>query len=185
MAEFSEMIKTDYGITRKPITARNPQANSVLERIHQTLGNILRTYQIYSNPDLEEEDPWSGILSAAMFALRSTYHTTLQATPMQLVFGRDSMLNVKFEADWNLIKKRKQQEINRNNIRENSKRLPYQYQVGEKILITRGLKNKYGDNPYEGPYRVLSINENGTLRFRKGAVTDTIIIRNVHPYKDD
>ena len=101
MAEFSEMIKTDYGVTCKPITARNPQANSVLERIHQTLGNILRTYQVHSNPDLEEDDPWSGILAAAMFALQSTYHTTLQATPMQLVFGRDLMLNIKFEADWN------------------------------------------------------------------------------------
>jgi len=46
-----------------------------------------------------------------MFALRAAYHTTLQATPCQLVFGRDAMLNVKFEANWQLIKQRKQKRI--------------------------------------------------------------------------
>ena len=57
----------------------------MIERIHQTLGNIIRTFDL---DELDEEDPWSGILAAAMFALRATFHTTLQATPMQLVFGR-------------------------------------------------------------------------------------------------
>jgi len=32
-----------------------------------------------------------------MFALRATYHGTLQTTPCQLVFGRDAILNVKCE----------------------------------------------------------------------------------------
>ena len=30
---------------------------------------------------------------------KSTYHTTLQASPMQLVFGRDAILNIKHVAD--------------------------------------------------------------------------------------
>ena len=90
MAEFAEMVSNDYGIERRPITTRNPQANAVIERIHQTLGNIIRVYD-YEN--LDEKDLWTGLLSAAMFALRATYHTTLQATPMQLVFGRDAILN--------------------------------------------------------------------------------------------
>ena len=44
------------------------------------------------------------------------------------------------------------------------------------------MKNKYVENPYEGLYGILSVNDNGTIRFKKGAVTDTINIRNVHPY---
>ena len=36
---------------------------------------------------MDADDPWSGILSAV--AVRSIFHTTLQATPGQLVFGRD------------------------------------------------------------------------------------------------
>ena len=34
LAEFREMIINDYGITVKPITSRNPQANAILERVH-------------------------------------------------------------------------------------------------------------------------------------------------------
>jgi len=59
-----------------------------------------------------------------MFALRATYHGTLQATPCQLVFGRDAMLNVKFETNCQLIKQRKQRRIHENNVRGNNKRNP-------------------------------------------------------------
>ena len=46
MAEFKEMVQKDYGVRTKMITARNPQANAVLERIHQTIGNMLRTFEL-------------------------------------------------------------------------------------------------------------------------------------------
>ena len=108
MAEFSTMIQKDFGITKKTITARNPQANSIIERAHQTLGNIIRTINVNA---LDEEDPWSGILAATIFAMRATYHTTLQATPAHLVFGRDEILYVKFIANWQAIREQKQKLI--------------------------------------------------------------------------
>ena len=45
------------------------------------------------NNYLDGDEPWSGILAVADFSVRSTYHTTLQATPGQLVFGRDMILS--------------------------------------------------------------------------------------------
>ena len=66
---------------------RNPQANAILERIHQTIGNIIQTFELYDNDELDEEDPFAGVLAATIFAMRATYHTTTQATPSQLVFG--------------------------------------------------------------------------------------------------
>ena len=30
-----EMLQQDYGMTKKPITKRNPQANAIIEHIHQ------------------------------------------------------------------------------------------------------------------------------------------------------
>jgi transposase InsO family protein len=33
------MIKEDYGVKAKPITVRNPQANAIVERVHQVIGN--------------------------------------------------------------------------------------------------------------------------------------------------
>ena len=103
--DFRDMMVHDYGIKRKVISTRNPQANAIVERAHQTLGNLIRSFEIQDDPYVDEDDPWSGILSAAAFALRSTYHTTLQATPGQLVFGRDMVLNVQYQADWTAIKK--------------------------------------------------------------------------------
>eukprot|EP00957_Ditylum_brightwellii_P064400 4887954-Ditylum_brightwellii.AAC.1 len=41
MADFSEMILKDYGLKKRPITVRNHQANSIIERIHQTTGNMI------------------------------------------------------------------------------------------------------------------------------------------------
>jgi hypothetical protein len=38
-------------------------------------------------------------------AIRSTYHTTLQETPCQLVFGRDMIHNISFRGNWDQIKK--------------------------------------------------------------------------------
>ena len=74
MGEFARMCREDYGVKRKPITTRNPQANAILERIHQTIGNMIRTVQVQNSTD---KDPWAGVLSAIAFATRATYHTTL------------------------------------------------------------------------------------------------------------
>ena len=37
LAKFREMIINDYGITVKPITSKNPQANVILEKVHQII----------------------------------------------------------------------------------------------------------------------------------------------------
>eukprot|EP00957_Ditylum_brightwellii_P156363 11901244-Ditylum_brightwellii.AAC.1 len=94
--------KDEYGIRRKPITTTNPQANSIVERSHQTIGNLLCTFEPGS-ANLDPKDPWSGILSTIMFALWSTIHTTHKATPMQLVFGKGAMLNITHVANWQFI----------------------------------------------------------------------------------
>eukprot|EP00957_Ditylum_brightwellii_P158783 12086252-Ditylum_brightwellii.AAC.1 len=107
MKDFITLIWDDYGIKCKPITTRNPQANSIVERAHQTIGNLLCTFKP-SSAKLDPKDPWSGILSAIMFALQSTIHTTCNTTPMQLVFGRDAMLNITHLANWHFIQKRQQ-----------------------------------------------------------------------------
>ena len=134
MAEFTATCVQEYGLVNKPITARNPQANSIIERVHQTLGNIIRTMELYDQ-ELDKDDPFGGILAATMFAVRSTYNTTTQATAMQLVFGRDGVFNIPFKANWDIIRQRKQQIINKNNEKENKKRKPHQYKVKDLILI--------------------------------------------------
>ena len=181
MAEVVSLLRDDYDITRKLITTRNPQANAILERAHQTIGNIIRTFQL-SKAELNMENPWEGILSAVIFAMRSTVHTTLGATPMQLVFGRDAILNLSHEANWQLIKIRKQELIKKNNERENNKRVAHTYKPGELVLIKNERKSKYANDAYQGPWTVTTVNDNGTVNIQKGIVNDQVNIRNVHPY---
>ena len=61
-------------------------ANSILERVHQVLGNMLRTKNLQEY-DFDDMDPWSELLGSLAWAIHSTHHTTLQATLGQLVFG--------------------------------------------------------------------------------------------------
>ena len=48
---------------------------------------------------LDDEKNWEGVLASTMFAVRATAHNTTQHTPAQLVFGRDSILNTRHEAN--------------------------------------------------------------------------------------
>jgi hypothetical protein len=119
---------------------------------------------------------------AVVFALCSTYHTTLRAMPGQLVFGRDMILNVQHLTDWRVIKKHKQQLIHKNNQLENSKQIPYQYQIGDYVMLENHRANKY-QQPYSGPYHIQQVNTNGTVHLKMGAVTDTVNICSIHPFK--
>ena len=91
-ATLREMIINDYGIRVKSITSRNPQANVILERVYQTIGNILHTFKV-QNMVLDDKNPWDGTLASTMFAARAMVHTNIQYTPVQLLFGHNSIRN--------------------------------------------------------------------------------------------
>ena len=122
-------------------------------------------------------------MTAVAFAVRATVNTTTQATPMQLVFGRDAILNIQHRADWKYIQDRKQKLIKINNQRENSKRRPYTYSVGEQVLVKTDQRTKYGTSSYLGPYTIVQVNDNGTVRIQQGSTTDTFNIRMITPYR--
>ena len=62
------LIENEYVIKTKPYSPGNPQANTIIERIHQVLGSLVRTYnlqEIY----VYDSDPWMGILAPESFAV--------------------------------------------------------------------------------------------------------------------
>ena len=95
------------------------------------------------------------------------------------------MLNISFQADWNYIKERKQKRILQNNKQENAKRKPYNYGIGEKVMIILDPNRKHGVDHYAGPYTVTQVNNNGTIKLSKttanGAVYETWNIHNLEP----
>ena len=74
-------------------------SNAILERIHEVLGNLVQTCNI-TEIYVDKDDPWSGILAAASFAIISTTNRLKGYSPFQLVFGRDMILPIKLTVDW-------------------------------------------------------------------------------------
>jgi hypothetical protein len=123
------------------------------------------------------------MLAATMFAVRATHHTTLQASPMQLVFGRDAILNIKYVSNWEHIRQRKQTRINENNKRENKSRRAHAYSLGDRILV-KARKNSKHKLEYDGPCEITQVNDNGTVRFQKGIVNGATSIRRIKPFHE-
>ena len=62
-------------------------------------------------------------------------HTTMQYTLSQLIFGRDAILNINQEANWELVKQCTQVLINKGNQKENAiDNLMCTALTGDKIL---------------------------------------------------
>ena len=79
----------------------------------------------------------------------------MDATPSQLVFGRDAILNTQFKADWHYIKNKKQSIVHKNNQRENAGCIPHKYKPGDKVLFYTKPTSKYGHDPWEGPCTII------------------------------
>ena len=92
-------------------------------------------------------------------------------------------MNIRHQADWRFIKDRKDRMIQYNNQRENAHRIPHKYREGELVLIKTDQRLKYGSYSYLGPYPIVQVNNNGTVKVREENVTDVYNIRNIVPYK--
>jgi hypothetical protein len=82
----SNIMRYVWGIKRKPTSVKNPQANAILERIHGVLRNMLRTSKLDMADSVKPSDI-DVFLSDAAWAVRSTYHTVLKASPGAAIFG--------------------------------------------------------------------------------------------------
>jgi hypothetical protein len=86
----------------------------------------------------------------------------MQATPCQLVFGRDLIQYNALRSNWDQIQRRKQEIINMSIQKEDNSRIPYEYKVGEQVLLeTTEILWKLS-TPRTGPYPVKNVYKNGT-----------------------
>jgi len=185
-ASFATLCK-QYGITRKPTTSKNPQANAVLERIHGVFSDMMRTSGI-NNTEQIDAQLIDEFVTAAAFAIRSTYHTVLQATPGAAVFGRDMLHDIPFMADWFEIGRRRQELVNKSNARENKRRVPHDYQPGDRVLLIKATDGSHlpkAEDKNEGPYQVTHTYTNGTVRIQRGSVNERLNIRRLTPYFEE
>jgi len=81
-----ETLCDSYGIKRKPTTIKNPQANAICERVHQVLGTMMRTAELDMADSVYPADI-DTFIDNAVWAICSTYHTVLKASPGAAIFG--------------------------------------------------------------------------------------------------
>ena len=107
------------GVKEKTSLPWNPQSNSILERIHQVLGDCLTTFELDElDINEDEEDSVEEYLTMASYAIQCAFHKTHGYSPGQLVFGRDMFMPIEATIDWNSIKQRKQEAIRKSNERK-------------------------------------------------------------------
>jgi hypothetical protein len=87
------------------------------------INNMLRSFDLensHENLEEQEDNLFDYFLQSTAWlpCYEKHNHKTLQATPCQLVFGRDMIHNIDFRANWDRIQKRKQDIINESNQKE-------------------------------------------------------------------
>ncbi|ORD99344.1 hypothetical protein A0H76_1004 [Hepatospora eriocheir] len=141
-------------IKLKFITTYNPSSNGICDRVHSTLGNIIR---------IRRSEKLDVLLSEAADMLRSTFHSGVGMSPMKLVFSREkfTIIDNVLKGNKNLTKSiensAKQAEKNKEEINKN--RIDIKYNFGDLILIINENCSKL-DERFRGPFEVLEVYEN-------------------------
>ncbi len=120
------------------------------------------------------------------WAIRSTYHTVLKASPGSAIFGWDMLFDILFVVDWRKIGEWRQSLPNRGNQQENAKQIDYNYKVGDKVLvINKGTLRKAESAYGKEPWTITTVHTNETIRIQCGTKTEWLSIQRVEPFTDD
>ena len=91
------------GIKSSPATSHNPQGNSVIEAVHKSVGQVLRTLVHLHNPQLvaQADQLSKDALATAMHVTRcASYQALHNMTPGSLALRCDMMFDIPFLTDF-------------------------------------------------------------------------------------
>ncbi len=127
-----------------------------------------RTSEIATAKSVEPADIDTFIDNAA-WAICSSYHTVLKASPGAAIFGRNMLFDIPFIADRKQIGEFRQRTTDRSNARENKTRVDFNYKVGDKILQSRVHLEKRtmdnNDSTYKWNYQDSTWNQIGKNKY--------------------
>ena len=94
---FQELLE-NYGILAVLTTVKNTRSNSFVERLHLSMGYMLRTSQFFIGECWMDEQ--KRVLQSVVWTIRSTINSTTNHTPGQLAFDRDMVMQTNVLVDW-------------------------------------------------------------------------------------
>ncbi len=125
-------------------------------------------------------------LDNATWAICSTYHTVLKASPGAAIFGQDMLFDIPFMADWRKIGEQRQSLTNCGNQQKNAKQIDNNYKVGNKVpVINKGILRKAESAHDKEPWTITTIHTNGTIRIQRKTKMEGLSIQRVEPFTDE
>jgi len=168
--EFQQLL-ADFGIKDVPTTSRNPASNGICERMHQTVGNVIRTLVHENKPRTLKHAQIiiDQALATASHAVRTNVNQATGYSPGALAFHRDMLLNVPLVVDLMAVRDRRQARVDRDLLRANARRSAFDYKAGDKVLKQLHAPAKLGAR-WEGPFPIQRVHVNGnvTIALRPG-----------------
>ena len=186
--EFQDLLKY-HGIKDVTTTVKNPQANSVIERVHLTIGAMLRAMLIEAQRQravlltTDVPDFITTALKSCKHAINAALHSTNRASPGAFVFNRDMMLPIQCFTSWEAVRFLKKKTSLRNLFHENSRRRHFDWQPGQQVLVSDLDKNKLQPKA-SGPYVIDKVHTNGTVTLKKGNLRHKMNIRRLKLYRE-
>jgi len=167
--------------------SQNLQANSICERMHQSVRNILRTLLHGDPPEnvSKANNMVDEVLSIAQHAMGTSVHTTLGSSPGALVFSQNMFLNVPLSSVWHAITQKREHLVNYRLMKQNTQRRMYDYAPNQKVLKKVHDPTKLGIWT-SGPYNIKKVHVNGTVTMELcPGISARINIRRTIPYREN
>ena len=183
--DFQQFLR-DARMKSVPCNPRTPTSNGLLEATHKAIGIVVRTLAAEHSPRslVEANNLIRRALATAMHASRCASNESLGGySPGSLAFGRDMILNIPLVADIITLQQFRQARIDERVLRANSKRIPHDYAVGEKVYVQKAFGPGDKAKPVcAGPFTITRVhtNNNVTVEVRPG-VTDRFSMRRIKP----
>ena len=129
------------------------------------------------------ESDIADILTNAAWAICSTYHMVLKASPGAAIFGRDMLFDIPLIADWNKIGDYRQCQADRNTRHEIKTRVDWDYKVGRKVHVHKdGILCKTESRYDSDLWTITSAHTNGTIRVQRRTKSECLNIIRFTPY---
>ena len=174
-SKLFQQISSTLGIEHVLSTAYHPESQGALERFHQTLKVMMRTYS-------EQHKDWSAGIPLLLFAIRETVQESLGFSPFELVFGhevrgplkliKEKLLNNEEPNQLSTLDyvskfKERLQEVRKvasENLKNSQERMKKffdaktkerTFKPGDKVLVFLPMPNDTLKARYFGPYKIL------------------------------
>ena len=175
------------GIKSVPMTARNPQGNSIIEAVHKLVGQVLRTLVHIHRLQTMHQAKSTGdtTLATARHVMQCASHQALHHLTLgSFAFRRDMFFDLPFLTDILMLQNTRQHLVDMRLLCENAARFSHDYQVSDQVWKKSVLSLSDKLKPlFTGPHEITQVHTSGTITIHlSDNVTKCINIRRIKPY---